>query len=274
MLNKKAKTNETYADATLTEVMGFQTFYGNRLINRLHVQTLAKQMADGGLQYFPPITINRITNHILDGQHRVEAFKLAIEKGMIPRDSTLRVMYIECPEEIDEREKTVDMQNSKGWTLDDFVSSYATTNEEYAKLQLWCKEHPKACMNGVTKDKNKKWKYKYRFAAAVIKGESCQKMLKNGSFVASEDEYSLADVVYDEIERLFQIIKCESKPSALEWVAIHWHQVRKLHSPEEWQMMFKKKRDRIQKMPKDGSKDWEAIFSLVSTAIDKQKQEN
>lgn len=264
--------NETYADATLQEVEGLQTFIGNRILNRLHVQMLAKEMGNGGLNFFPPITINRRTNHILDGQHRAAAFKLAIEKGIIPPESTLRVMYVECSDEVDEREKTVNMQVSKGWTLDDFISSYATTNEEYTKLQQWCRVHPRMYMNKVTNDKNKKWKYKYRFAAAVIKGVSCQKTLKNGSFSATDDEYATADVVYDEIERLFQILKCDSKPSALEWVAIHWHAVRKLHSAEEWQSMFKEKRNRIQRMPKDGSKDWENIFSLVSTAIDKKNQ--
>jgi hypothetical protein len=261
----------TYADATYEEVVNLATFDGNRVIDRLHVSKLMENM-ENYLDVFPPITVNTVTKHIIDGQHRRAAFVQLIREGRLPKDSTMEVKYVTIsPEE--EIEATIAANiNSKSWTLNTYMDCFATHNNEYAELRDWCKNHPLMFENKLSKgSKTTKGGYRYRFAGAILKGYGCQKELTSGKFTVTDEEYSIGEVVYSELERIFKLIDSVGKPSALEYVAIQWRKVRKAHPIEDWYAMFKKKRLTIQRMPKDSGKDWETVFNKISTEISKNQ---
>lgn len=267
----KENIKRTYADATYEEVVNLTTFDGNRVINRLHVQNLMKNM-EKNLSIFPPITVNTVTKHIIDGQHRRAAFVQLIREGRLPKDSTLEVKYVVLSPE-DEIAATIAANiNSKSWTLNTYMDCFATHNNDYAELKDWCKNHPLTYDNKVSKgSKTTKGGYRYRFAYAILKGSGAQKALPSGKIEISDEEYAIGEVVYSELERIFKLIDSVGKPSALEYVAIQWRKVRKAHPIEDWYAMFKKRKVAIQRMPKDNGKDWEAVFNKVSMDITKEK---
>lgn len=257
----------TYADATYEEVVNLTTFDGNRVINRLHVSNLMKDM-ENNMDVFPPITVNTVTKHIIDGQHRRAAFVQLIREGRLPKDSTLPVMYVTISPE-DEVETTIGANvNCKSWSLSTYIDCFAAHDSEYAELKEWCKNHPLTYDNKVSKgSKTTKGGYRYRFAYAILKGSGAQKALPSGKIEISDEEYAIGEVVYSELERIFKLIDSVGKPSALEYVAIQWRKVRKAHPIEDWYAMFKKRKLTIQRMPKDNCKDWEAVFNKISTEI-------
>lgn len=266
------KNNErTYADATYEEVVNLTTFDGNRVIDRLHVSKLMENM-ENYLNVFPPITVNTVTKHIIDGQHRRAAFVQLIREGRLPKDTTFPVMYIALSPE-KEVEITIGANvNCKSWRLNNYIDCFATHDSEYAELKDWCKNHPLTYDNKVSKgSKTTKGGYRYRFAYAILKGPGAQNALQSGKIEISEEEYAIGEVVYSELESIFKLIDSVGKPSALEYVAIQWRKVRKAHPIEDWYAMFKKKRLKIQRMPKDNSKDWEAVFNKISTEISKNQ---
>lgn len=265
------QTEKEIRDANFNDVQSLTTFNGNRTINRLHVKNIAAQMEED-LRFFPPITVNRRTNHIIDGQHRIAAFKTLVREGRIPADSTISIMYVECsPEE--ERELTINANvNSKKWSLDDYIRSFAQDNEEYSRLIEWCKRHPMMYENlHMPGAKITKGGFRYRFAAAILTGKTCQSSLKDGTFSATDEGYAVGDVIYDELKRIFEVLG-KGRPSSLERVAILWHERRKLHPFDDWLKMLKKKKLTYQRMPIVNSKDWEAIFNKIHTDIDKSNQ--
>lgn len=266
-------TKKEICDANFNDVQSLTTFNGNRTINGLHVKHIAEQM-EGDLKFFPPITVNRVTNHIIDGQHRLEAFKSLVQNGKIPEDSTISIMYVECSVE-EERELTINANvNTKKWSLDDYIQSFAHDNEEYSKLIAWCKSHPMMYENQHTPGSKKtKGSYRYRFAAAILTGKTCQKSLKDGSFSATEDEYAVGEVVYNELKSIFDLLG-KGKAANLEKVATLWHERRKLHPFEVWFKMLKRKKSTFQKMPMQNGGDWEAIFNKLHTDIDREMTSN
>lgn len=259
------KTKKVIYDANLSEVLELSTFNGNRTVNRLHVKHIAEQM-EKDLRFFPPITVNIMTNHIIDGQHRLEAFKWLVKNERIPADSTISIMYVDEIE--NERALTINANVfSKRWVMNDYIESYATTNEEYAKLRQWCTEHPLMYETKVSPDAKKtKGGYRYRFAAALLKGKSCQKELIDGTFTATEEEYAKAEELYGQIDEIFRIMG-GGKPSAREKVATLWHQMHNLHSFADWKKMIKRNKGTLLKLPKDNGNDWEIIFNKVHSYI-------
>ena len=259
-------TEKSIFDAKISEVQTLRTFNGNRTINRLHVKHIAEQM-ENDLKFFPPITVNRTTGYIIDGQHRLEAFKMLVNSGRIPEDSTISIMYVDC-DPVNERALTINANvNSKKWQLNDYILSYAAINEQYANLHQWCAEHPLMYENKHTPDAKKtKGGYRYRFAAALIKGKTCQKELIDGTFSATDEEYAIAEELYGQIDGIFRILG-NGKPSALEKVATLWHKLHDLHPFETWIKMFKKKKDTLLKLPRDNGKEWEILFNKVHTLI-------
>lgn len=271
-----------FSHANLNEIDSYlkNPVKGNRVINKLHVKNIAEQMVEY-LEFFPPITVNDVTNHIVDGQHRANAFKQLIENRRLPEDSTLFVMHVNCSED-EEKILIVNANtNSKNWTLSDFIHRYAKENDNYALLESWCadKSHPLLHENASGK---KSKTYRYRFASAILKGKSCQKELKDGSFSVTDDEYAIGNNVYNELSELFKILVTKKhdgsisrgygKPSALEFIAILWHERRQMHSFDKWLLMFRKRKAKILGMPRDNKKDWENILNMVHTEIDKNNQ--
>lgn len=248
-----------YKDISYIEAKRLQLRPGNRLINRLHVAKILRALID---DYYaiPAIRVNKRTGHITDGQHRWEAYKKAIDEGLIPMDTLLRCEFLDIPEEEEIKSIIESNINSKGWQLDDFIHLYATMGvTAYVELEKWCKAH------ALTYEKGKP---KYRYGSAIIKGKHCGDDIKNGVFSITEAELKEADEAHNEMLDLIDRFNFKGKGPWMEAFAISWRNHRKMHPYKEWVKAMKRMENKISKMPKDNGGEWNTILSMVHTAID------
>lgn len=252
--------NNNFVQVSRELTKNFSSNKENRAINRSHVSKIKSQMKDC-LGIMPPITVNLVTNHVIDGQHRLEAFQSLIDNNEISNESKLWVMYVDIPIE-KEREAIINANtNSRNWSIDDYIKSYAKVNDEYKKLDDWCASH-ELCHEGT--------KNKYRYAAAMLKGEASSKSLKDGSFTISDIDYERGDAIHTE---LYEIVLLLNKPlygPFYEYMAVSWDKVRKLHLFKEWLSEMKKKKKQLISKPFNTKNEWDNIFSIVHMAIDKK----
>lgn len=230
----------------------------NRQINHGHLRKIKDQMKES-FGVMPPITINEQTKRVIDGQHRLQAFRDLVDSGELPKDATLSVMYISIDED-KEREAIVNANTvSKNWSLDDYVASYSKSNEVYKKLDEWCSTHT-LCVDG-----NKK---KYRYAAAMLKGVACSKSLKDGSFTITDDDFERGEIIHTELLEIIGVLDKPLKGSFYEYMAVAWSQVRHFHPFKEWLKELKIKKSTLSKKPFSNKEDWDNIFGLLHRAID------
>lgn len=234
----------------------------NRAYNNLHLEKIKKQCINS-LDTMPPITVNIVTNHIIDGQHRLKAFQILVENKQIDVSSKIKVMFVEIPIE-EEKQAIIDANtNSKNWTLEDYIASYAKANiVTYVKLDEWCKAHSLTCDNG---------KSKFRYGAAIIKGKHCFSELKNGEFSFNNEELEQAEQVHSEMVEIVELFGLKGKGAWIEALAVSWKNVRNQHDFRVWIKELKAKKQRFLKMPKDNAKDWDNILAQAHLAIDKKK---
>lgn len=245
----------------------------NRAIDRGHLNHMKGQWLTSA-ELIPPITVNVVTNNIIDGQHRLEAYRELIKSNGISKDTTIKVMYVSVPVEL-EKQAIVDANtHSKNWSLDDYIHSYVKAGiESYCKLEDWCKTHT-LCYNYVknkeTKEQNKE--FKYRYAAAMLTGKRCTNELKSASFTFTDDEAKIAENVHTEMLEIIDLIKNKKQGAWIEALAVSWHQYRNMHPFKVWLRELKSKKNRILRMPSDNSGEWDLIFGMVHGAIDKKNE--
>ena len=233
----------------------------NRLINHGHKSRIKKQMEES-LDYFSPITVNKRTNNIIDGQHRWTAFIELVDEGKLPADSTLDVKYIDVPEE-KEKEAIVNANvNSKNWSLDDYIFSFSKKNENYEKLIEWCANHM-LCNDGK--------KYKYRYGAAMLSGRGCSKELKDGTFTLTQENLDMGEQVHDELVDILEILGKKMSNPFMEALAVSWIGVRHLYPYNVWRKEIKAKKNMLIKKPSENQKEWNDIFALILRAIEIKK---
>jgi hypothetical protein len=253
-------TKNQYLDVSREFTNRFKSTTENRHVNHSHVSRLKEQMITS-FKNFPPVNVNKRTNNIIDGQHRLAAFQKLIDDGLLSIETKLPIMYTDMSEE-DERLAIINANcNSKNWSLDDFMKSYAVDNIEYKKLEEWAKTHD-LCFDG----RNGK-KAKFRYAAAILKSQNCSKMLKDGSFYISNDDYKNGEEIHSELVEIIDVLGKPVNGNFIESIALSWSDVRNLHSFKEWLRELKIKKPSINKKPFSNKKDWDFIFSIVSTAI-------
>lgn len=242
--------------------LSFGTNQENRAYNHAHLEKIKKQMLKS-FETMPPITVNVLTGHIVDGQHRHKGYQDLHKNKMIPEDAKLKVMYVEIPVE-EEKQEIIDANtNSKNWSLDDYIASYAKAGiSSYVKLDAWCKSHPLS---------NEKGKSKFRYAAAMITGKRCAADLKNGTFTFTDIEFKRADEIHAELLEIVTLFDLNNKGAWIESLAISWMDVRDHHSFNTWMKELGNKKKQFSRLPKENSKDWDNIFAQAHLAIDKKK---
>lgn len=168
--NKKMSIKHiTFKSVDYATSITFGKNQNNRNFNHGQLQNIKKQWLQS-TEVIPPITVNVVTNNIIDGQHRWRAFNELVEKGDLPDTSKIDVKYVSIPVEL-ERDAIINANtNSKNWSLDDYISSYVKAgNKAYMMLDEWCKRHELTEANG---------KPKFRYGAAIITGKNCSNALK------------------------------------------------------------------------------------------------
>lgn len=234
----------------------------NRLVNHGHKNKIKRQM-ELSLDYFAPITVNEITSNVIDGQHRLVAFKELIDEGKLPGDSTLDIKYLNIPLD-KEKEAIVNANiNNKNWSLDDYIFSFSKKNNNYSLLIDWCSNHPLCIGKGN--------KFKYRYGAAMLVGKGCNKELKDGSFIISQEDLNRGEIVHDELVDILEILGKKQTNPFIEALAVSWISVRHLHPYSEWRKEIKNKKNMLMKKPSENQKEWNEIFGTILRSIELKK---
>lgn len=256
-------SNTKFTEVGLETAKCFGKNQENRVISHSHVQKLKREMLKS-FDLFPPITVNRKTNNIIDGQHRTKSYIELMTEELLPEDAKLKVMYVDV-----EPDKEINVicdanQNSKNWGVDDFIARYVKNgNESYVTLENWCLEHS-LC---VETKKNKRIP-KYRYGAAILKGSNCSGVLKTGAFKVSEEEVADANIKHAEMLEIINKLEMTEQGSWIEALATSWSKHRPLHSFKDWMSKIKANKKKYMKLPKDNQKDWDVIFNEIHSQLD------
>lgn len=118
----KVRTVDVYAT---TDYDMFKKLEGNRDFegkpSKVHIERLKKSMElNPELAEFLPIMVQRGTNKVLDGQHRLQARK---ELGL--------PVYFTYADDIGIEETHVINSNTRAWILEDYARSYAKLGKEH-----------------------------------------------------------------------------------------------------------------------------------------------
>lgn len=250
--------------ASFSDALKFDRNPMNRAINRGHVQKLKKAWLESA-ELMPPVTVNYQTMHIIDGQHRIEAFKELVRSGQLPNDAVIDVKCVDVPYEKELEAIIKANTNSKNWIVEDFIESYTMLGlDTYIKLKEWCQCHQLTNCNG---------KPKYIYGAAMITGKECRKMLCNGDFNCTDEEFEQGDKVHAEITEIASILGLKSSNSWITSLAISWWEVRNWHPFEEWvrELKTKMRSATFQDLPKQSKSQFDNIFNTIHASIDKKK---
>lgn len=231
----------------------------NRNYKPTHVKNMQKQFLTS-FEIMPAITVNVVTNNVIDGQHRLKAFQTLVETSQIEPDLMLKVMFVKIPLE-EEIKAIIDANtNSKGWSLEDYITSYVKAgNVSYVKLDEWCKRHSLS---------NDKGKSKFRYGAAIITGKRCKDVLQYGVFSFTDAELRRADEVHAEMLEIVELFNLKGKGAWIESLAVTWNVAREQHDFRTWIKELKSNKEKYLKLPKDNSKEWKAIFADAHYEID------
>lgn len=192
----------------------------NRDIKMPHVNGLRNGIKEvysgyGNLLFMDPIRYNTVTGHLIDGAHRIEAYKKLLNDHFIKGDEKILVIMMEVPAD---KETQVIIQyntHSKPWNTEDFIGRYKKEgNTNYVKLEEFAKTSPYYMYNPKT------GKVNWRYSAAVVKKKSCQRELRDGLFSATESEFKQASKDLKDIEKILkatQIKGCNIENVILTW---------------------------------------------------------
>lgn len=233
----------------------------NRQINHGQLQKIKRQCMTS-FELMPPITVNILTDNIIDGQHRLKAFQELVDCGMLPSEAKIKVMFVRVqPNE--EPQAIIDANtNSKNWSIDDYIASYVKKGlESYVILDDWCRRH------SLASDENRP---KFRYGAAIITGKRCSTILKCAEFTASEEEMKRAEDVHAEMLEIIDLFQIRGKGAWIEALAVSWIACREQFEFRTWLKELKAKRKTYSKLPKDNSADWNNIFGQATLAINKK----
>lgn len=153
-----------------------------------HVQEIKNAIIkNGGMDKFPPITVDINTLQIIDGNCRFMAMSDVLNDGSM--DLTLKVVYEDVSqEEFDQR--VIDLnQGQKSWGLLDFIYNFSLRgNESYNKLIKFCESEPTLHKKDGTINP--------RYAGAALKKKVND--LKNSKLELTDEEVEIGKKVIEE----------------------------------------------------------------------------
>lgn len=211
-----------------------------------------------------PVIVNPKSNNILEGQHRIEAFKRAHEKGDIDDNARLLVGFWEVEPGEAENRLTIDLNTkTKNWSVDDYISSYAQDLPSYAKLIEFCKTHTLCHVTTKKGERNKP-----RYAAAIITGKGCQNALKAGTFTFTDEQLKEADTIHKELLEIRKRLNMPLTGDEIEYMAAEWHIQRNFISAADIKALTYIPTD-IKEKKVYNRKDWAYIFARLRDVISK-----
>lgn len=270
------KKNFTFKTLSYEEVIFLGKAQKNRKISAQHVNDFINMIKDSVFSdeseysecvYGPmPIIINPITGHVLDGQHRLEAFKRAIEMGLIDARFKVLVGYWVIEDESAEKAIIIKLNSkSKNWTLNDYIECYTKDKESYLQLKEFCRTH-QLCRS---EKSNGEIIPNYRYGAAIIKGRGCNSVLKEERFECTLEELEEADTIHDEMLAIRNKLGIERNGLEIESMAAVWHQLR--NSVNYKDILNLKYIPQQVYTAVRNTKDWQMVLGVLRNRIDIEK---
>lgn len=261
-----------FKESNYEDVKDFGRNQQNRLYDENHLKEIRGRWLEDSVM-IPPIQVNALTNNIIEGQHRWKSYTDLIKDGELPKDTKIKVLYYQIPEEDELDEITNANIHVKGWSLDDYIHRNVTSGSKaYLNLEEWCKEHSLCYKVKKTKNKNgdKEISLKYRYGAAILTGKGCRKELQKGTFTFTEEQRKIANEVHGEMLDILTVMNKRGVGAWIESMAIAWHEVRHFHPFSVWMKEFKLKKNRLAQYPSDSKEDWKNIFNDIHGSIDRK----
>lgn len=193
----------------------------NRAVSEKNVNTFVKLMKDGK---FDPerglIIIDINTKAILDGQHRVEAYKKAHEAGFY--DKPLLVRYVDGPKKTAELQAYIaELQKGRKWQLEDYITANLSAKNDLRRLQEFCLNHPL-----LSRGYDAHWSK----GACIVSRETTPKvyknMLKQRDVRFTEEEWNSAETIYEEAKAILEAISQRKTTAGFEYIVNAWKKIR------------------------------------------------
>lgn len=174
--------------------LNFATSENNRSIDKAQVRKLKNEFLEDK-EFINGITVNKKTNTIIDGQHRIAAVKELYAEGKISGNETISVNYI-YHDKKDEKKYILKANNSgKTWTTFNFLETNSRENKNYKNFALFGDKHEDL--------KNKKGnEYKVAYIAAYLNCKNIRKTLKDNSLIVTEKAMAEGEIVYSEVQQV------------------------------------------------------------------------
>lgn len=262
--------NENYK-----QIEKFSFIKANRTINKTNIKDKEKDFLKYGC-FLNEITINYENNHVLDGQHRLEAFKNLYKKGLIPENSVIRIKYIKLHgiSEIEYCKGT--NTTTKTWKSIDYINTNKALGiytDIYPQLEKLIKNAPKLQYSAdfsILGRINSKRQCAFRRLLVLLKYQKGERFNKrqivqdfdNGILEITDTNIQRAKILVTELTDILNTLSCGSV-YCLEDVAQIWIDNREDYSFEQWIKGFKKGYNTIIRLPKNNKTDWIHIINTI-----------
>ena len=151
----------------------------NRMISKRKVDFFFKELINGESATFPNILVEVNTRYVIDGQHRLEAYKRWWDTGVT---EPIKVQYIDLkPEQIVPKIQKLNCVSS-AWTTTDYYRSLMATGNDGAKLLTDFCVGKELLSRQVRESKDKKFPLpNMRFASNLLCGRTFVAEIKDGT---------------------------------------------------------------------------------------------
>jgi len=247
-----------------TVAAAFKDHRENRNIDRKYLRELKRSILtnEDGFNSVPSISVNKLSNTILNGKSRRVAFLELIDEGKIPPNSTISVEFMSIPLD-KEREYLSKMNKARNWNINTHFESKKINNEHLKNLEEWAYRH-ELC---VVRQKNGTVNIRPTYAVAFVKKRKANDQIENDTFKIYPGELELATIVHNELLSILNFLDKKVHLSYLINIITSWYDYRDRHSMKEWMKGFKSVRAEILKRPFHKKTDWDCNFAYVSDRI-------
>lgn len=237
----------------------FKFLDSNREVYMPHASRIAKAIIEKGqAPFIDAISVDINTYIVVDGQHRLTAFKKAWALGF---DVEMDVRFKNYPKDM--LPIIIDMNtNHKNWTTNDRVNSLREDGNTIDKLIEFCNDDAHPLLHR-TNNKGVK-KPTLRYASGLILGKSITQEIKDGRVQISDAQFENGKRLYKEAEAILDTLHLKSKTGGwMEHFFTAWYNVRQDEMYNEtinkigFENIVYKLSEFVDRTTDGGKKDWE-----------------
>lgn len=195
----------------------------NRAVNVSNVKKFYNLMKNGKFDPMMGIVVVDIkTGTIIDGQHRVEAFKRACEE--FGYTGYLFVRFVDAPTGVEELQNYIrQFQVSRKWSLEDFISANIYGKNDLEKLKDFCLAHK--YLNKGDDLADVFWRKGAAIVAKTGSSEYKNRLRKRNVRFTPEEWYD-AERTYEEVTALMDALGKSWSDGGFEYIVNAWKKVR------------------------------------------------